>query len=416
MSPVQQQATADRILVVDDEELNRDMLSRRLSRRGYEVVSAESAAEADLRLQESECDLILLDIMMPGVDGFAYLASLRERWNRAELPVIMATAKDTSEDIVRALKLGANDYVTKPLDFQVVLARVETQIQLKNATSQLAEANRLLEDDLQRAARFQQSQLPKPDLTVRGCRFAWTYQPCDALAGDFLGVIPLDETRTAFYVLDVSGHGTAAALLSAAVGRALSVTHGESSVVARWARKGLMRGNRLEVISPSEVTSRLNRHFEYDISEGKYFTSAYTIIDTEAGELAYTQAGHPPQVYVPLNDSCRLLPGKGVPVGLLGGEDVDAGSFQEANLPISAGDRLYLYSDGLTEVVNDANEQFGSERLSEVIEQTRSQSIEKSIEGILESVRNFAGGKPFDDDVSVLAVEIADQQDGEHLA
>jgi sigma-B regulation protein RsbU (phosphoserine phosphatase) len=403
---MQDDSQSSRILVVDDEEMNRDMLSRRLRRKGYTVDCADGAAEADRRLEEASVDLVLLDIMMPGVDGFEYLEQLRKRSDSSQLPVIMATAKVGTEDIVRALKMGANDYVTKPLDFEIVMARVETQLRLKHTTERLAEAHRLLQYDLRMAARFQQSLLPSKDLTVPGCRFAWHYQPCDALAGDFLDVVPLDPFRTAFYVLDVSGHGTAAALMSAAVGRTLSVTGDESSVVSSVVREGIMGGRRIDVVPPREVTARLNRQFLLDTRDGKYFTMAYVIIDTEAKEMTYTLAGHPPQIFVPSGRASELMACDGVPIGLLSEDEIPEDSFQQVKVQISSGDRIYLYSDGLSESANAADEQFENARIRDVIDQSRSLSIDDTIAKILESIREFCGGKPFDDDMSMMAIEI----------
>ncbi len=119
------------LLVVDDEEMNRDVLSRRLERKGYRVVVAEGGREAIETVAREPIDLILLDIMMPGVDGLEVLRTLRRRHSANELPIIMATAKGESEDVVQALDLGANDYVVKPLDFPVVLARVQAQLRNK---------------------------------------------------------------------------------------------------------------------------------------------------------------------------------------------------------------------------------------------------------------------------------------------
>jgi len=126
-----------RLLVVDDNEMNRDMLSRRLKKRGYAVVVAEDGRRALDLVERQAFDLILLDIMMPGLSGIDVLKALRSRHSVSELPVIMATARDQREDIVEALELGANDYVTKPLDFPVVLARTETQLSLKDAMEQI---------------------------------------------------------------------------------------------------------------------------------------------------------------------------------------------------------------------------------------------------------------------------------------
>ena len=120
-------------MVVDDSVSNCDLLARRLSARGYEVVAAQRGQEALEQVQERAPDLMILDIVMPEMSGFAVLRELRSRYTRAELPVIMATARGESRDIIEALELGANDYVTKPIDIQVLLARVQSQLALKFA-------------------------------------------------------------------------------------------------------------------------------------------------------------------------------------------------------------------------------------------------------------------------------------------
>jgi signal transduction histidine kinase len=136
------------LLVVDDNEDNRDMLSRRLRRQGYNVEMAEDGNRALDMIAAAKYDLILLDIMMPGISGIEVLKTVRERHSVADLPVIMATAKDHSEDIVYALKLGANDYVTKPIDFPVVMARIQTQLSLKRLSELKDEFLRMASHDL----------------------------------------------------------------------------------------------------------------------------------------------------------------------------------------------------------------------------------------------------------------------------
>ena len=148
------------LLVVDDNEMNRDMLSRRLARKGHTVEVAEGGLQALEMIEEADFDVVLLDIMMPGIDGYETLERIRADQDSGDLPVIMATAKDQSEDIVAALKLGANDYVTKPFDFPVVLARVQTQLQLKRSREALARAHQRMKKDLESAARIQATFLP----------------------------------------------------------------------------------------------------------------------------------------------------------------------------------------------------------------------------------------------------------------
>jgi class 3 adenylate cyclase len=133
------------LLVVDDQEINRDMLSRRLERRGYTVAAAEDGCQALEMITTQKFDLVLLDIMMPRISGLEVLRILRARYPAADLPVIMATAKDQSSDVVEALQLGANDYVTKPFDFPVVLARIQTQLSLRRAMEEIQRLAKQLE-------------------------------------------------------------------------------------------------------------------------------------------------------------------------------------------------------------------------------------------------------------------------------
>jgi diguanylate cyclase (GGDEF)-like protein/PAS domain S-box-containing protein len=129
-----------RVLIVDDNEMNRDMLARRLERKGYAIQVAEGAQRLLQRIEEEPVDLVLLDVEMPEISGLDALQTLRGRYSAIELPVIMVTAKDQSEDIVKALDLGANDYLTKPIDFPVALARIRTHVSLKKSEEALRES------------------------------------------------------------------------------------------------------------------------------------------------------------------------------------------------------------------------------------------------------------------------------------
>jgi len=128
------------LLVVDDDEDNRDLLCRRLERHGYAATAAASGHEALALLRQDRFDLVLLDIMMPILDGIAVLKMIRETYTAAQLPIIMVSAKDESEDIVAALSLGANDYITKPIDFAVAFARIHTQLARKKAEEALRDS------------------------------------------------------------------------------------------------------------------------------------------------------------------------------------------------------------------------------------------------------------------------------------
>ena len=189
---------AVRLLVVDDNELNRDMLSRRLGGRGFAVEIAEDGERALALVEQQAFDLVLLDVMMPGLSGIDVLRRLRERWPESDLPVIMATARDSTEDVVEALRLGANDYVTKPLDFPVVLARIETQLTLKRQTQEI----RRLADDLELRNRFIRSLFGRylSDEVVTGLlaspegpRLGGELRKVTLLMSDLRGFTPLTE-------------------------------------------------------------------------------------------------------------------------------------------------------------------------------------------------------------------------------
>ncbi len=268
------------LLVVDDDEMNRVMLSRLLTRGGYAVTEASDGAAALELVEKHSFDLVLLDILMPGIDGLQVLENLRRTRSVAELPIIMATAEDSSSDVVRALKLGANDYVTKPLDFSVVLARVQTQLSLKRAKDELEATNARMKRDLEAAAKVQRALMPSSLPEVREFRFVWNFVPCDELGGDILDVFQLDEDRIGLYLLDVSGHGVRAALLSVTLNRLL----------AQMAERSLQfeeaGGSQREaqLLSPAEVAAQLNTRFQMDDSPGavQYFTFVYGILYTRA--------------------------------------------------------------------------------------------------------------------------------------
>jgi signal transduction histidine kinase len=160
-----------RILIVDDVADNRAILGRRFQRRGFEVAEAESGLAALAAIDAGPFDLVLLDVMMPQMNGIEALRRIRERFSALELPVIMVTGKSDSHDIVEALSQGANDYITKPVDFAVALARVTTQVgrrraeeHVRRANLALSEANRDLE--LRIAARTVELTQSNADLRV----------------------------------------------------------------------------------------------------------------------------------------------------------------------------------------------------------------------------------------------------------
>jgi sigma-B regulation protein RsbU (phosphoserine phosphatase) len=381
--------------------MNRDLLSRRLRKKGHEVLVAEGGAEALEMIQSEAFDLVLLDIMMPVMDGFEVLEKIRDKHGPSELPVIMATAKTESEDIVAALKIGANDYVTKPFDFPVVLARVHTQLALKKGRDALAQAHRRMKQDLEAAAAIQQTLLPAENPEVPGARCAWRYVPCDELAGDTLNVIRLDEKTTGLFVLDVSGHGVSSSLLSVTLSRLMSGVPDASSVL--WKREP--GSGEIRVASPLEVAGELSHQFPCDDATRQYFTLVYGTLDVDSRILTYVSAGHPPMIQLRRGSAPIFHRSTGLPIALLPA-DLDPGGIQQAEVPLDPGDRLYLYSDGIPEARNSDGEQYGEARTADALQSCMDQSLTESIDFLIEEVWDWAGAKGPDDDVSILAIEI----------
>jgi phosphoserine phosphatase RsbU/P len=404
------------LLVVDDDEANRDILSRRLTRQGYDVTLAEDGSRAIARTRERPFDLVLLDVVMPGLSGLEVLQELRQAHPATELPVIMVTARNESGDVVEALRLGANDYVSKPLDFPVVLARIQTQLSLKRAVeavvrlerslaernhdleganAQLAEANRRMGRDLRAAARIQGAFLPRGEPELAGARFAWHYRPCDELAGDGLNVFALDDRHAALYVFDVSGHGVASALLSVSLSRVLSHPSDPSSVLATADESG--QCDRL--LPPAEVAEQLNRMFPFDETTEQYFTMVYGVLDVATAEFRYVSAGHPGVAYIPGNGPGRIAQDRGFPIGLA------MLPYEEHSIAMEPGDRLYLYSDGIPEAMTPDNKAFGGDRLIKALERVRGEPLERGISALLGEVQHWAGTVGLRDDASIVAVE-----------
>ena len=406
-----------RVLVVDDDEANRDSLGRRLQRRGYEVVLAVDGAQAldAVAAATNAFDLVILDWMMPGLSGLDVLTRLRQRYTAAELPIIMATAKDGSEDVVEAFKLGASDYVTKPLDFAVVLARVQTQMSLRQSVRRVLALERYLSDrnaeleaanerlrkaaertnrELVLAAKIQAAYLPKEaGPRVHHVRFAWRYEPSAELAGDALNVCELDAEHVGFYLLDVSGHGVAASLTAVSAARMLAApTESDSILVDR------LRGSRLR--GPADVMAHLNERFAFNADTGQFLTCFYGVLNTATRVLTYASAGHPGPMWVPVDGRPpRMLESTGLPVGI--GE-----RYEERVIALAAGDRVYAYSDGVSESRGIADEDlFGTARLATLVDGLRPFELLDSVTRLELAVADFRGGRPAGDDLSVLALE-----------
>ncbi len=382
-----------KILVVDDNEMNRDALSRRLNRLGYEICEAESGHRALAMIEENRFDLILLDILMPGLSGLEVLQLLRQVHSPSQLPIILATALSESEDVVRGLSMGANDYITKPIDFPIVKARVETQLALKLATKNLEVANDRMQRSLNAAFAVQQAGLPNRLPELGGFRFDWRFEPCDELAGDGLHVREFGNRWVSICLWDVSGHGVPAALLSVSIAHILNDTQAGSV--------RLHNEEDAPFAAPRNVIQRLNELFPMERTE-HFVTMIYGVLDTHSGSFIYSSAGHCNPIHLSAKSDSLEPPLSGLPIGL---GYADTEGYDERTIELSKGDRLYLYSDGMVEEMNDEDQSFGELRLKNSCEEQAVEKLENVLDHCLELLRVHANRPKFVDDVTLLAVQ-----------
>ncbi len=399
------------ILIVDDTPANLQVLAGMLKDRRYKVRPVPSGKLALLAAQRDPPDLILLDINMPEMNGYEVCEHLKADDKLKGIPIIFISALTEQLDKVKAFAIGGVDYITKPFQMEELHARVEThlklhrlQIELEETNSRLAKANDRMSSDLKAAAKIQESFLPRALPHIPGTDFAWIYRPCDELAGDGLNIIPLGDGKLGLYILDVSGHGVASALLSVTMSRLLAPPSDPSSILIRDqdGRVGKPSPSaQFDITPPAEVAARLNRLFPFDSPNKQFATLVYGILNGATGEFRYVSAGHPGPVHRPCGGDPVILDSRGFPIGL--GDD----AYEERSVHLLAGDRLYLYSDGVPEATDPAGQPFGDDRLLEAIGQGGSETLQKSVATLLDKIARWHESERFHDDISILAVEVS---------
>lgn len=268
----------------------------------------------------------------------------------------------------------------------------------RTAEEGLRRAKEALEDEVRLAARVQQSLLPPPETHVSGLRVARAFHPCTDLAGDAIGVVPLPEESVGLYLADVSGHGVGAALLSFTLNHLLAPSR-DGSVLVEDAGEGPA------VVSPARLAGRLNRQFPMGRTR-QYFTLVYGAYDGSRGRLRYVVAGHPSPILLPAAGPPAPLPGRGRPIGML--ED---STWQDETVALQPGDRVYFYTDGVTEAHDASDVEFGPSRLMAELERVRELPLREGLDLVADAVRDWSGGGP-NDDVSLLAIERVDRRAG----
>ncbi|MBP2303515.1 PP2C family protein-serine/threonine phosphatase [Azospirillum picis] len=392
-----------RVLCVDDSSCMRDMLAAGLVRLGYEVVPAADGQEALAALRaDPSISLVISDWMMPGITGVDLCRRIRDLPRPNHIHVMLLTARQGQENFLEAMAAGADDFLSKPVDMQTLAARLRVaeriltlQQRMQRNNTLLAQTNqklrtayRRLQEDMEAAARVQRSLLPKPSLDLGVARFAAALTPSTEISGDVYNYQVLPDGSVAFYVLDVAGHGARAALMSVMLCRLLTAEAFVERDDGRTPRQ------------PDAVVADLNRQFQCDDSISDYFTMICGILDRDGRVLRFCQAGHPNPVVLPLRGRPVAVGNGGFPVGLF--PDAD---YETVEVRLEPGDRMFFYSDGVTECAAPDGTLYSQDRLHQVLELTRTASLDRMIAAIQTELHGWHQGGSFDDDVSIVAFE-----------
>ena len=271
--------------------------------------------------------------------------------------------------------------------------------ELQRLNGRLEAVSRVLRKDLEAAADVQRSLLPAAMPNVPGVRFAYKFRPCADVGGDCLNVLSLDDRRLAFYILDVSGHGVASALLSVTLSHMLSVEPDRSFLYQSGPGDTAIQRQHC-VAPPFQVVTRLNRHFANRPEISQFFTMIYGILDTKTTEFRYVSAGHLSPIHFRSGALQPIPEAGGIPVGLL-----PKATYEETSLQFLKGDRLYLCTDGIMEAENAAGQEFGVERVLETLTRDQAMPLEESLESLMQRVEAWSAPNGPTDDASVLGIE-----------
>ncbi len=380
------------VLVVDDAPANIRVVNEILHNT-YKVRIATNGAKAlELAVAEPCPDLILLDVVMPGIDGYEVCTRLKADPATRDIPVIFLTGQTETTDETRGFEVGAVDYIHKPFSPAVVAARVQTHLALREAREQLSRQLQAIRAELETARQIQSSILPREIPAIPGLDIAARYEPMSSVAGDFYDFIAIDEKRIGILVADVSGHGMPAALIASMLKIAFAAQSAHAS-------------------DPARVLSGLNQALCGKF-QGHYVTAAYALIDTEKRTLCYAGAGHPPLL---LRECSSGKAQRIVENGLFLGYFPHA-TYSSVETPFKEGDWIAMYTDGITEMRGESEEEFGVDRLQEFMECHPDSTAAAFADLLLDRMSLWSGrasGQDPDDDVTLLAVHF--KADGKSL-
>jgi len=375
------------ILIVDDDPTTRLILSKALIGEGYEI---DVAANGEVGLQKARQlspSLIICDWMMPLMDGLEVCRNVKSITSLANTYFILLTSRDGVEDIVKGLENGADDFLPKPIRKEEIKARVRAGLRLHQANKDLEFQKSRLEADQAQAAEYVRSLLPKK---LEGVVNINSYfEPSTQLGGDSFDFYWLDSDHLVIYLLDVSGHGVGAALLSVSVLNLLR-TKGLQSKKA---------DKTVDLAQPSQVLNTLNEYFQMSRYNDLYFTIWYGVYNKNTKKLTYSSAGHPPAILITQTPTAKPLSLKtsGLPIGII----PDA-VYQDDSCTVEQHSELYVFSDGVYEITQKDQKVRTLNNFVELLVGLSGQA--KIAQVVANTVAIAKYGDQFEDDFSLLQV------------
>ena len=371
-----------RVLLVDDVKDNITILIETLKNE-YLLGFALNGPDALKYAKVKSPDLILLDIMMPDMDGYEVCRRLKADPDTRDIPVLFITALDEIENKTNAFAVGAVDYITKPFELQEIKARVKTHLTLKLASQALAAQRDRLQQSLDLAKEVQQSLLPKENPRFAGLDIAGKSVYCDETGGDYYDFLDLGTEKIGVIVGDVSGHGIQSALLMTTV-------------------RGSLRQRIQKPDSLAQMITDLNKQFHTDVDNSGHFMTLFICeIDTRDRILRWIRAGHDPaMVYNIASDTFRELDGRGLPLGV-----AKDSQFEECAGVIADQQILVIGTDGIWEAFDIEGNRFGKNKFKDIIRSSAHLPADGMAERVIEAVQHFSYPLKIEDDITLVIVK-----------
>ncbi|QUS61945.1 SpoIIE family protein phosphatase [Synechocystis sp. PCC 7339] len=408
-----------KILVVDDSPSNLDLFFQHLTRKGHTVTTCLSAKEALNLLESQSYDLILLDLLMPETNGDQFLEYLKTSVEFQHIPVIIVSALDEFQSIIRCIEMGAEDFLPKPFDPVLLKARIGSSLEKKRLrdqeklyTQQVEALSKIMAKELEKGRQMQKNFLPAHLLTRKGWEFTAYFSPAQQLAGDFYDLFELPGDRLGVVVADVCDKGVGAALFMGLFRSLIRIFSGQAALDGLINPSfNLPGGQDLKInlndlldgvnFEPLESIKLINNYVAFNHSEASMFaTIFFGILEPSTGKLSYINGGHEPVFIVDANHQLKAkLTSTGPAVGML--PDLE---FKTGAVILEPGDLLLSYTDGVTEAKSPAGNFFGKEKLLEALG-SQFNSVDQLMLNIKNSLGEHMGEAEQFDDITLLAVK-----------